>query len=94
MSTPGALFHRLANGGPLENETVGERFSLYAWDGTSAPARLVEDLGSYTVRPAGLTLLTVSGAPRLLFVEDRFLATGYGTRDAIHWPLAILDQAP
>lgn len=83
-----------ANGGPLEKETVGERFSLYASDGASAPVRLIEDLDSYTVRPEGLALITVAGQARILFVEDRFQSGGYATRNALHWPLSILGRIP
>jgi hypothetical protein len=35
-------------------------------------------------------MITVGGQPRVMFVEDRFLAQGYGARNAIHWPSSIL----
>jgi hypothetical protein len=78
--------------GPLEKETIGERFSLYSWDGDVAttPTRLITDLRPYTVRPEGVAIIIVGGQPRVMFVEDRFLAPGYGARNAIHWPASIL----
>ena len=85
-----------ANGGPLEKETFGEKFSLYSWDGTpgpgnvATPTRLINDLRPYTVRPEGVDMITVGGQSRVMFVEDRFLAQGYGARNAIHWPASIL----
>jgi hypothetical protein len=85
-----------ANGGPLEKELVGEKFSLYSWNGVNgtAPTRLIEDLRPYTVRPEGVSVITVGGQTRVLFVEDRFLAQGYGARNAIHWPVSILGTVP
>jgi len=85
-----------ANGGPLEKELVGEKFSLYAWDGTpgtgnvATPQLLIDDLRPFAIRPEGVDLIQVAGQWRILFVEDRFKATGYGTRNAIHWPVSIL----
>jgi len=35
-------------------------------------------------------LITVGTENRVIFVEDRFKATGYATRNAVHWPLSIL----
>jgi hypothetical protein len=81
-----------ANGGPLEREIVGEKFSLYSWTGNAgdSPVKLIDDLRPYTTRPEGVDLIQVDGQWRVLFVEDRFESTGYGTRNAIHWPLNIL----
>jgi len=81
-----------ANGGPLEKEIFGEQFSLHSWDGNAntAPTRLVTDLARYTIRPEGVDIITVGGQSRVMFVEDRFLASGYGARNAIHWPTSIL----
>ena len=87
-----------ANGGPIEKEVVGETFSLWSWLGpdqanpanTPPPILAIPDLRSYTVRPEGFAVINVNGQDRILFVEDRFRATGYGTRNAIHWPLSIL----
>jgi hypothetical protein len=85
-----------ANGGPLEKETFGERFSLFAWDGSpgtgnvATPQKLIEDLGPYSTRPEGVDLIQIGGQWRVIFVEDRFRATGYGTRNAVHWPIGIL----
>jgi hypothetical protein len=81
-----------ANGGPLEKEAFGERFSLYSWHGNVAtpPTRLITDLRPYTVRPEGVAIIIVGGQPRVMFVEDRFLAQGYGSRNAIHWPVSVL----
>jgi len=39
-------------------------------------------------------LIVIHGQPRVLFVEDRYFASGYGTRNAIHWPVAILGNIP
>ncbi len=80
---------RSANGGPLEKEIVGEKFSLYGWNGTDVPAKLIDDLRPYQTRPEGVAMIVIGGESRVLFVEDRFLATGYGARNAIHWPLSI-----
>ena len=83
-------------GGPLEKELYGEKYSLYAWDGTpgpdnvATPQELIDDLGPYTTRPEGVDLIQVAGEWRVLFVEDRYRATGYGTRNAVHWPVSIL----
>jgi hypothetical protein len=83
-----------ADGGPLEKETFGQRFTLYSWDGTTAPTALIPDLRRYTDRPEGVALIEVGGETRVLFVEDRYWASGYGTRNAVHWPLAILPTVP
>jgi hypothetical protein len=76
----------------LEKETFGVKFSLYSWDGNvnTTPTRLINDLRPYAVRPEGVDLITVGGQSRVIFVEDRFLAQGYGSRNAVHWPLSIL----
>ncbi|HEY0550586.1 MAG TPA: hypothetical protein VGF13_13360 [Verrucomicrobiae bacterium] len=81
-----------ANGGPLVRENPKQKFSLYSWTGsiTDAPVKLIDDLKGYAVRPEGVDIMRVGGEWRLLFVEDRFLAVGYGTRNAIHWPVNIL----
>ena len=81
-----------ANGGPLEKENVGEIFSLWSWQGPGGPAPVlaIPNLRPYTVRPEGVTIIQVNGQSRILFAEDRFRATGYGTRNAIHWPIGIL----
>jgi hypothetical protein len=84
-----------ANGGPLAREKVRQKFSLYAWDGTSAsgvahPQLLIDDLQGYAVRPEGVEIIQVNGQQRLLFVEDRFQSIGYATRNAVHWPVSIL----
>jgi uncharacterized delta-60 repeat protein len=84
-----------ANGGPLEKELVGEIFSLWSWAGPgNAPNLLIPDLRPFTVRPEGVELIQVNLQWRILFVEDRFKATGYGTRNAIHWPVSILGNVP
>jgi hypothetical protein len=85
----------LANGGPLQREERRQKFSLFAWDGTwpnnlATPQRLIDDLEPYTVRPEGVDLIRVDGEWRVLFVEDRLEARGYGTHNAIHWPVRIL----
>ena len=71
---------------------MGEKFSLYSWTGNAgdAPVKLIDDLRSYAVRPEGLDLIQVAGQWRIMFVEDRFKATGYGTRNSIHWPVTIM----
>lgn len=85
-----------ANGGPLEKEIFGEKYSLYVWDGSpgagniATPQKLIDDLRPYTIRPEGVDLVQVDGQWRLMFVEDRYRATGYGTRNAVHWPISIL----
>lgn len=81
-----------ANGGPLQRENFRQKFSLYAWTGNTktAPVKLIDDLLPYTIRPEGVGLGNVAGEWRILFVEDRYLATGY----AIHWPLSILAGVP
>jgi hypothetical protein len=81
-----------ANGGPLEKEIFGEKFSLYSWTGNAgdAPVKLIDDLRPYTIRPEGVDLILVNGEWRVLFVEDRFRGTGYATGNAIHWPVSIL----
>jgi hypothetical protein len=85
-----------ANGGPLEKEIFGEKFSLYSWTGGASdpPVKVINNLGPYTTRPEGVDLIQIAGQWRIIFVEDRYRATGYGTRNAIHWPLSILEQAP
>jgi hypothetical protein len=85
-----------ANGGPLEKETYGEKFSLYSWDGvaTTAPTLLIEDLRPYTTRPEGLAIVSIQGQDRILFAEDRYQSTGYGARNAVHWPISILPPMP
>jgi len=85
-----------ANGGPLEKEIFGEKFSLYSWTGVAgdAPVKLLDDLRSYTIRPEGADLIQVAGEWRVLFVEDRYHAYGYATRNAVHWPLSILGIVP
>ena len=85
-----------ANGGPLEKEAFGEKFSLYAWDGSPGPGNiatpqlLIDNLGPYAVRPEGVDLIQIDGEWHVLFVEDRFMATGYGTRNSVRWPVDIL----
>jgi hypothetical protein len=89
-----------ANGGPLEREIFGEKYSLYSWDGSvgtttqfghvATPLKIIDDLGPFTVRPEGVAVITVNGEPRVLFVEDRFRARGYATRNIVHWPISIL----
>ena len=65
------------------------------WPGpSSSPTKLIDDLSSYTLRPEGVDLMSVLGTPRVLFVEDRYQATGYGTRNAVHWPTNILGNIP
>jgi hypothetical protein len=54
------------------------------------PQKLIDDLLPYTVRPEGVGVITVNNEKRVMFVEDRFLAFGYGTRNIIHWPVSIL----
>ncbi len=84
-----------ANGGPLEKEIVGEKFSLYAWDGVAgSPLKLIDDLSPYTPRPEGVELILVNGEWRVMFVEDRFQATGYATRNVVHWPVSIAEFPP
>ena len=81
-----------ANGGPLIRELSGQKFSLYSWTGNTAdaPQIVMQNLQGYAVRPEGIDIMRVGNEWRVLFVEDRFLATGYGTRNAIHWPVTIL----
>jgi hypothetical protein len=79
-----------ADGGPLEKETFGQRFALYSWDGTSAPTALIPDLRRYSDRPEGAALIQVGGETRILFAEDRYWGSGYGTRNAVHWPVSVL----
>jgi predicted outer membrane repeat protein len=84
-----------ANGGPLVRERARQKFSVYAWDGSSSsgvahPQLLIADLIGYAVRPEGVELINISGQWRILFVEDRYQTTGYATRNAIHWPVNIL----
>jgi len=52
--------------------------------------KIIDDLRRYTVRPEGIAVFTIKNVERVMFVEDRFRATGYGTRNAIHWPMSIL----
>lgn len=84
-----------ANGGPLKAETGRETFTLYQWAGPgNQPVIKIANLRGYTQRPEGVNIitLTVNGTPqqRVLFVEDRYRAQGYGSRNAIHWPISIL----
>ena len=44
----------------------------------------------FTIRPEGVNVIRVGGLDRVMFVEDRYKATGYGARNAVHWPLGIL----
>jgi len=85
-----------ANGGPLQRESLKQKFALYSWTGSanSAPTKLIDDLNGYAVRPEGIDIMRVDGEWRLLFVEDRFLALGYGTRNAIHWPVTMIGAVP
>jgi hypothetical protein len=70
--------------------------SLYAWDGSpgtgnvAAPQKLIDELGPYSTRPEGVDLIQIDGQWRVIFVEDRYRAKGYGTRNAVHWPISIL----
>jgi hypothetical protein len=84
-----------ANGGPLKAETGREKFTLYQWSGPgNQPVVKIENLRGYTQRPEGVNIiaLTVNGVAqrRVIFVEDRYRAQGYGSRNAIHWPISIL----
>ena len=81
-----------ANGGPLEKETFGQNFSVWIWSGvgTENPGLLIDDVAPYAIRPEGIDLILVNGQWRVLFVEDRFEAEGYATRNIVHWPLTIL----
>jgi hypothetical protein len=81
-----------ADGGPLEKERTPGKFSLYAWNGVngSTPQLLIDDLKPYAKRPEGVEVITVNGEDRVLFTEDRFLATGYEAKNAIHWPISVL----
>lgn len=87
-----------ASGGPFEKERANEKYSLYAWHGAPGPGsiakpqKLIDDLRPYTIRPEGLDLIQHAGEWRLLFVEDRFMATGYGVRNAVHWPVTLLGK--
>jgi hypothetical protein len=85
-----------ANGGPLEKELVGEKFSLYSWTGVAAqaPVKLIDDLRPYAIRPEGIDIAQIAGQWRVMFVEDRFHDRGYGTRNAVHWPDGILGNVP
>jgi predicted outer membrane repeat protein len=85
-----------ANGGPLQREDFRQKFSLYGWTGNTntPPVKLIDDLWPYTIRPEGVDLIKVAGEWRILFVEDRFQATAYATRNAVHWPVTILGQTP
>lgn len=84
-----------ANGGPLVREKLRQKFSLYAWDGSSSggvahPQLLISDVAGYAIRPEGVDVINVNGQWRVLFVEDRFQSTGYATRNAVHWPVTVL----
>ena len=81
-----------SNGGSLTREKTRQKFTLYGWDGIPdhQPNVLIEDLHGYALRPEGVELINVNGEWRVMFAEDRFTATGYGTRNVIHWPLSIL----
>jgi hypothetical protein len=80
-----------ANGGPLKNETSRQVFSLYRWNNINAtPVRVVADLAPYAVRPEGVNIITLNGANRVIFVEDRYKAEGYDTQNGVHWPMAEL----
>lgn len=81
-----------ANGGPLVREKLRQKFSLLSWDGNTAhqPTLLLDDLIGYAIRPEGVEIINVNGEWRLFFVEDRFQARGYATRNALHWPVSIL----
>ena len=57
----------------------------------AVPVRVVADLTPYAVRPEGVNVITLNGAPRVIFVEDRFKAEGYDTQNAVHLPLAELN---
>jgi len=83
-------------GNNLQREQYRQKFSLYSWTGNTnnAPTKLIDDLRRYAIRPEGVDLIQVGNVWRILFVEDRFLATGYGTRNAIHWPLSIVGPVP
>ena len=85
----------IPNGGPLQREDLRQKFSLYSWKGPGySPSKLIDDLSPYTLRPEGLDLMSVGGSSRILFVEDRYQATGYATRNAVHWPTNILGNIP
>ena len=84
-----------ANSGPLKAETGRELFTLYQWAGPgNAPVVKIANLRPYTQRPEGVNVITMTlnGQPvqRLMFVEDRYKASGYGARNAVHWPMNIL----
>lgn len=81
-----------ANGGPLEKERALGKFSLYAWTGLTGatPQLLIDDLKPYAKRPEGIEIMTINSQDRVVFTEDRFLASGYVARNAIHWPIGIL----
>jgi hypothetical protein len=85
-----------ANGGPLVRESLKQKFSVYSWTGSTnaAPVKLIDDLNGHAVRPEGIDIMNVNGEWRVLFVEDRFLGTGYATRNAIHWPVTLLGTVP
>ena len=70
--------------------------SKQCWTGetNNQPNLLIADLLPYSVRPEGIDLIWVNGECRILFVEDRYQATGYATRNAVHWPIDILGQIP
>ena len=76
----------------LQREKARQKFTLYSWDGnpSHAPNVLIDDLYGYAIRPEGIELINVNGEWRVMFAEDRFTATGYGTRNVIHWPVSIL----
>lgn len=67
---------------------------FFAFAAPIAPAVEIADLAGYAVRPESVALVEVGGEQRLLFVEDRYLAEGYHSRNGVHWPLSILASAP
>jgi len=81
-------------GNNLQREQYRQKFSLYSWTGNNAPTKLIDDLWRYSIRPEWVDVINVGQADRLLFVENRYLGTGYATRNAIHWPLSILGTVP
>ena len=89
----GVIISGPSNGGRLAQESGRETFSLWLWDGVqgSPPFRRIPDLSGYASRPEGFSLIVVGGEQRVLFTEDRFRATGYDTRNIVHWPISILN---
>ena len=55
---------------------------------------VIDDMYGYAMRPEGVELININGEWRVMFAEDRFTATGYGTRNVIHWPVSILGSVP